>query len=84
MENMKKFHELSEQIKNLITTRDFLQEKYDASEFHKKKEEFPQSAVPPTPEDAEIYKLLTSIQQIDKYIKELQDLQLKLLKKEEK
>jgi len=84
MDVMKKFHELSEQIKNLITTRDFLKEKYDASEFHKKKEEFPQSAVPPTPEDAEIYKLLTAIQQIEKYIKELQDLQLQLLKKEGK
>ncbi|HER45728.1 MAG TPA: hypothetical protein ENO12_02820 [Thermoplasmatales archaeon] len=81
---MKKFHELSEQVKNLITTRDFLKEKYDSSEFHKKKEEFPQSAVPPTPEDAEIYKLLTAIQQIEKYIKELQDLQLQLLKKEGK
>ncbi len=68
----------------MITTRDFLKEKYDASEFHKKKEEFPQSAVPPTPEDAEIYKLLTAIQQIEKYIKELQDLQLQLLKKEGK
>jgi len=84
MDVMKKFHELSEQVKNLITTRDFLKEKYDSSEFHKKKEEFPQSAVPPTPEDAEIYKLLTAIQQIEKYIKELQDLQLQLLKKEGK
>lgn len=81
---MNEFHELSEQIKNLKSTREFLKEKYDASEFHKKKEEFPQSAVPPTPEDAEIYKLLTAIQQIEKYIKELQDLQLQLLKKEEK
>ncbi|PNX46064.1 MAG: hypothetical protein BV459_07170 [Thermoplasmata archaeon M11B2D] len=84
METMNEFHELSEQIKNLKSTREFLKEKYDASEFHKKKEEFPQSAVPPTPEDAEIYKLLTAIQQIEKYIKELQDLQLQLLKKEEK
>ncbi|MFA5101575.1 MAG: hypothetical protein WC525_00320 [Candidatus Thermoplasmatota archaeon] len=80
---MNKLHEISEQIKSLKTTRDFLQEKYDASEFHKKKEEFPQSAVPPSPEDEEIYRLLTAIHQLDKYIKELQDIQLKVLKQEE-
>ena len=80
---MNKFHEISEQIKNLKTARDFLKEKYDTSEFHKKKEKFPQSAVPPAPEDEEIYKLLTAIQQLDKYIKELQDLQLKVLKQED-
>lgn len=81
---MNKFHEISEQIKNLISARDFLKEKYEASEFHKKKEEFPQSAVPPTPEDEEIYRLLTAIQQLEKYIRELQDLQLKVLKQQEK
>lgn len=80
---MSTLHEISEQIKMLKTTRDFLKEKYDASEFHKKKEQFPQSAVPPAPEDEEIYKLLTAIQQLDKYIKELQDKQLHLLKQEE-
>lgn len=80
---MNKLHEISEQIKSLKTARDFLQEKYDASEFHKKKEEFPQSAVPPSPEDEEIYRLLTAIHQLDKYIKELQEIQLKVLKQEE-
>ena len=84
MEKMNKFHEISEQIKNLKFARDFLKEKYDASDFHKKKEEYPQSAVPPSPEDGEIYKLLTAVQQLDKYIKELQDVQLKVLKQEEK
>jgi len=80
---MNKFSEISEQIKCLKTTRDFLKEKYDTSEFHKKKEKFPQSAVPSAPEDEEIYKLLTAIQQLDKYIKELQDMQLKVLQQEE-
>ncbi len=80
---MNKFQEISEQIKNLKSARDFLQKKYDSSEFHKKKEKFPQSAVPPAPEDEEIYKLLTAIQQLDKYIKELQDMQFKVLKQEE-
>jgi hypothetical protein len=42
----------------------------------------PQSAVPPNPNDEEIYKLLTAIQQLDKYIKELQDAQFKVLKQE--
>jgi len=80
---MNKLHEISEQIKSLKTARDFLQEKYDSSEFHKKKEEFPQSAVPPSPEDEEIYRLLTAIHQLDKYIKELQEIQFKVLKQEE-
>jgi hypothetical protein len=80
---MNKLQEISEQIKCLKTVRDFLKEKYDTSEFHKKKEKFPQSAVPPAPEDEEIYKLLTAIQQIDKYIKELQEIQFKVLKQEE-
>jgi hypothetical protein len=80
---MNKFQEISELIKNLKTARDFLKDKYDSSEFHKTKEKFPQSAVPPTPNDGEIYKLLTAIQQLDKYIKELQDAQYKLLKQEE-
>jgi hypothetical protein len=80
---MNKLQEISEQIKCLKTVRDFLKEKYDTSEFHKKKEKFPQSAVPPAPEDEEIYKLLTAIQQVDKYIKELQEIQFKVLKQEE-
>jgi uncharacterized coiled-coil DUF342 family protein len=80
---MNKFQEISEQIKCLKTARDYLQKKYDMSEFHKKKEQFPQSAIPPSPEDEEIYKLLTAIQQLDKFIKELQDMQFKVLKQEE-
>jgi len=80
---MNTFHEISEQIKCLKTARDFLQKKYDASEFHKKKEQFPQSAVPPSPEDGEIYRLLTAIQQLDKFIKELQEKQFKVLKQED-
>jgi hypothetical protein len=83
LEKMNKFHEISEQIKSMKTVRDFLKEKYDASDFHKKKEKFPHSAIPPAPEDEEIYKLLTAIQQLDKYIKELQDMQLKVLKQDE-
>jgi hypothetical protein len=80
---MDRFQELSEQIKILMTAREILKEKYDASEFHKKKEKFPQTPIPPTPQDGEIYKLLTAIQQLDKYIKELQDEQFKVLRDEE-
>ncbi|MBN1280403.1 MAG: hypothetical protein JXA00_02010 [Candidatus Thermoplasmatota archaeon] len=79
---MTTFEELSEQIKMLKTARDFLKEKYDASEFHKTREDNPQSAVPPTPQDGEMYKLLIAIQQLDTYIKELQDVQFKVLKEE--
>jgi hypothetical protein len=79
---MATFQEISEQIKTLKSARDILKEKYDSSEYHKKKEKFPQSAVPSAPEDKEIYKLLTAIQQLEKYIKELQDEQFKVLKQE--
>ena len=53
-------------------------------ECHKKKEAHPQSTVPPLPEDEEIYKLLTAIQQLDFYIKKFQDEQFELLKEQEK
>ncbi len=79
---MNKFQELSDQIKVLIQARDFLKAKYEASEFHKRKEKYPQTAVPPGPHDGEIYKLLTAIQQLDKYIKELQEEQFHALKEE--
>jgi hypothetical protein len=79
---MNKFQELSDQIECLIHTRDFLKAKYEASEFHKRKEKYPQTAVPPGPHDGEIYKLLTAIQQLEKYIKELQDEQFHALKEE--
>jgi hypothetical protein len=81
---MNRFQEISEQIKTLKTARDILKEKYDRSEFHKKKEKFSQTPIPPTPQDGEIYKLLTAIQQLDKYIKELQDEQFKVLQEEER
>jgi hypothetical protein len=80
---MDRFQELSEQIKILKAAREILKEKYDTSEFHKKKEKYPQTPIPPTPQDGEIYKLLTAIQQLDKYIKELQDEQFKVLRDEE-
>jgi len=79
---MTNFQELSDHIECLIHARDFLKAKYEASDFHKRKEKYPQTAVPPSPHDGEIYKLLTAIQQLDKYIKELQDEQFHALKEE--
>jgi hypothetical protein len=80
---MSELNEVSEQIKMLKSARDILRERYENSEFHKKKEKHPHSAVPPSPEDEDIYKLLTAIQQLDKYVKKLQDEQFALLKKQE-
>ncbi len=80
---MEKFSELNEKIKTLKDAREILQNEYQKSEFHKKKEANPQDIVPPSPEDGEIYKLLTAIQQLDFYIKKLQDKQFKLLKENE-
>ena len=75
--------EVNKKIKILKDARDILKEEYSSSEFHKKKEANPHSMVPPSPEDEEIYKLLTAIQQLDVHIKKLQDVQFELLKREE-
>ncbi len=77
---MEEFNELTEKIKTLKTAKEILQYEYKESDFHKKKEENPQDIVPPSPEDGEIFKLLTAIQQIDIYIKKLQEEQFKILK----
>ena len=80
---MNRINEITEQITVLKNARDILKEKYSETDFHKKKEKHPQSAVPPSPNDEEIYKLLTAIQQLDHYVKILQDEQFGLLKKQE-
>ncbi len=81
---MTEFGELGGKIKTLKTARGILNEEYSQSEFHKKKEANPHSTVPPSPEDENIYKLLTAIQQLDHYVKKFQDEQFTLLKKQEK
>ncbi len=80
---MNRLAELTEKIKILKDAREILHQEYTQSEFHKKKEANPQEMVPPSPEDEEVYKLLTAIQQLDVHIKKLQDEQFELLKKEE-
>lgn len=79
---MEKISEITEKIKILKQAREILENEYKQSEFHKKKEANPQDLVPSLPEDKEIYKLLTAIQQLDFYIKKLQDKQFEILKKE--
>lgn len=79
---MTSLNEINEKIKHLKNSRDILQSEYSKSEFHKKKEEHPDSSTPAEPEDEEIYKLLTAIQQLDFYIKKFQDEQFNLIKKE--
>ena len=76
--------DINKKIKCLKISKEILQKEYSKSEFHKKKEEYPDSSVPAKPEDEEIYKLLTAIQQLDFYIKKFQDEQFDLIKKEEK
>ena len=80
---MTNIKEINEKIKHLKISRDILQEEYSQTEFHKKKEEHPDSSSPVKPEDEEIYKLLTAIQQLDIYIKKFQDEQFNLIKDEE-
>lgn len=78
---MYELNEITEKIKSLVAARDILQEEYTRSEFHRKKEANPDTTLPSEPEDKEIYKLLTAIQQLDAFIKRFQDIQLDLLKK---
>ena len=78
---MNKLGELNEKIKTLKNARDILHEEYKNTDFHKKKEAHPHSSVPPSPEDEEIYKLLNAIQQLEVYIKKIQNEQFELLKK---
>jgi hypothetical protein len=75
--------DISESIKTLKTARDILQQEYKKTDFHKKREENPDTFVPSNPEDEEIYKLLTAIHQIDVFIKKFQDKQLEMLKQQE-
>jgi len=80
---MNRLHEITEQIKALKIAHDLLKEKYAETDFHKTKETHPHSPVPSSPNDEEIYKLLTAIQQLDFFVKKLQDEQFELLKKQE-
>jgi hypothetical protein len=72
--------EISDKIKTLKNACDILNNEYSKTDFHKKKEENPDSTIPPIPEDEEIYKLLTAISQLDYYIKKFQDEQFTLIK----
>ncbi|MEM0493465.1 MAG: hypothetical protein QXS02_05900 [Candidatus Thermoplasmatota archaeon] len=80
---MDQLHHITEQIKILKQAKDILKHYYETSEFHKKKERNPQEVIPPSPEDEDIYKLLTAIQQIDFHIKKLQDEQFMIIKKQD-
>lgn len=75
--------DINEKIKTLKQAKDILNGEYTKTEFHKKKEAHPQSTVPPSPEDEEIYKLLTAIRQIETFIKKFQDKQFQLIKEQE-
>jgi len=77
---MEKLTSINEKIKALKGAREILHNEYTQSEFHKKKEASAHELVPSSPEDEEIYKLLTAIQQIDIHIKKLQEEQFKMLK----
>lgn len=80
---MSRLQEVSDQIKTIQQARDILRSYYESTDFHKKKEVNPDTVVPSSPEDEEVYKLLTAIQQLDSYVKKLQDEQFHLLQQEE-
>ena len=81
---MTNISQIGEKIKTLKTAREILHDEYSQSEFHKKKEASPDDTVPSSPEDEEIFKLLTAIQQLDFHVKKLQDEQFELLKEQDK
>ena len=80
---MSSISSITDDIKALKRARDLLRDRYDHSEYHQKREIQPHSMVPPEPEDEGILKLLTAIQQLEHYIKELQDEQFSLLKEQD-
>jgi len=77
---MEELGNINRKIKILKNARDVLKQEYSKSEFHKRREAHPHSTVPPSPEDKDILKLLSTIQQLDLYIKKLQDEQFEFLK----
>jgi hypothetical protein len=77
---MEGFEEITKKIKILKGALEILKSEYKKTDFHKLKEANPHESIPPRPEDEEIFKLLTAIQQLDLYIKKLQDEQFKVLK----
>ena len=79
---MENLLEINEKIKTLKSACDFLKQEYTKSKFHKKREAHPNSTIPSSPEDEEILRLLTAIQQLDLHVKKLQDVQFELLKKQ--
>jgi len=79
---MPELQEITNKIKILKDAKKILNEEYQQTEFHKRKEEHPQSNMPSDPEDEEIYKLLTAIRQIENFIKKYQDEQFVLIKEE--
>jgi hypothetical protein len=79
---MSSLDEITDQIKTLKQARNLLQQRYEDSELHQKMEIAPHSPVTSTPKDEEILKLLTAIQQLDKYVKELQEEQFEIIKKQ--
>jgi hypothetical protein len=75
--------DITEKIKILKSAREILNNEYIQTDFHKKREANPETTVPTKPEDEEIYKLLTAINQIDVFIKKYQDEQFLLIRKQD-
>jgi len=82
-ESMSELSEISQNIETLQKAQAVLQSYYQKTEFHKQREHQADTAVPPSPDDEDVFKLLTAIQQIEKYVKKLQDEQFQLLQQEE-
>ncbi len=80
---MSELTEITDQIHALKQAHAILKNRYEQSDFHKKREKSPHSPVQPSPQDKDVLHLLTAIQQLDKLVKELQDEQFRLLKSEE-
>ena len=80
---MDTFENITQRIKTLKEARDILKEHYSQSPLHEKKEQNPTEAVPSSPDDEEFYRLLTAIQQVEKYIKYYQDKQFSIIKKDQ-
>ena len=74
---------VNEKIGILKDAIQILDEEYKKTDFHRKKEENPNSAVASNPDDEDAVKLLSAIRQLERYVIFFQDQQFSIIKQQD-
>ena len=74
---------VNEKIGILKDAIQILDEEYKKTDFHRKKEENPNSAVTSNPDDEDAVKLLSAIRQLERYVIFFQDQQFSIIKQQD-